>query len=93
MGVDMANILMEEPYVNNPDPRRNFFDPETKVPAVIGVSVFLMALTTTSVAARFYTRVRLLRMTGLDDWLILFSLTLVIVHGIIQCCSKCSLSL
>ncbi|KAK8045752.1 hypothetical protein PG996_013816 [Apiospora saccharicola] len=86
MGVDMDNILLEEFYVNSPDPRRNFFDAGSKVPTVIGVSVFLMALTTTSVAARFYTRVRLLRMIGLDDWLILLSWTLVIVHGIIQCC-------
>ncbi|KAK7906407.1 hypothetical protein PG985_016413 [Apiospora marii] len=82
----MDNLLAEDPYVNSPDQRRDFFDPETKVPTVIGVSVFLMAFAATSVAARFYTRVRILRMTGLDDWLIMFALTLVMGHGILQCC-------
>ncbi|KAK8036124.1 hypothetical protein PG993_008738 [Apiospora rasikravindrae] len=83
---DKGNLLMEDPYVNTSGQTRNFFDPESKVPTVLGVSVFLMALATASVAARFWTRVRILRMTGLDDWLVLFSWGLVIGHGVICCC-------
>ncbi|KAK8063062.1 hypothetical protein PG997_015159 [Apiospora hydei] len=80
------NLLLDDPYINTTDQKRNFFDPESKVPTVIGVSVFLMALATASVAARFWTRVMILRTTGLDDWLVLLSLGLVIGHGVICCC-------
>lgn len=85
---DMESLIAEDPYVNSPEKSQRFFDPDTKIPTVIGVSVFLMTIAATSMAARFYTRVRILRITGLDDWLILFALTLVMGHGIVQCCSK-----
>ncbi|KAK8054468.1 fucose permease [Apiospora phragmitis] len=77
--------LLDDRYINTGDHKQSFFDPESKVPTVIGVSVFFMVLAATNVAARLYTRVRILRMTGLDDWLILFASTLVIGHGITQC--------
>ncbi|KAK7959026.1 uncharacterized protein PG986_003880 [Apiospora aurea] len=83
---DKDNLLLEDPYFNTSDQKRNFFDPESKVSTVVGVSVFLMFLATASVAARFWARVRILRMTGPDDWLVLLSSGLVIGHGVICCC-------
>ena len=86
----MLEPIMDDPYVNTDGNTRDVLSPESKIPTVIGVSVFMMVLATTTVASRLYTRIRILRMTGPDDWLVLAAWVLIIGHGITQCISKIS---
>ncbi|KAK7994696.1 hypothetical protein PG990_013469 [Apiospora arundinis] len=81
----MLGPIKDDPYVNTSGNMQDFTNPENKVPTVIGISVFLMVLATTTTASRFYTRLRILRMTGLDDWLVLAAWVMIIGHGITQC--------
>ncbi|KAK8118066.1 uncharacterized protein PG998_006347 [Apiospora kogelbergensis] len=76
---------MDDRYVNTAATSQDLHSPETKVPTVIGVSVFMMVLATTTMASRLYTRIRILRVTGPDDWLVLVGWALTVGHGITQC--------
>lgn len=84
----MLDPIMDDRYVNTAATSQDLHSPETKVPTVIGVSVFMMILATTTMASRLYTRIRILRVTGPDDWLVLVGWALTVGHGITQCVSK-----
>ncbi|KAK3933873.1 hypothetical protein QBC46DRAFT_462889 [Diplogelasinospora grovesii] len=53
-------------------------DGQTKRPAIIAISVVFPAVAALVVALRLYTRLCILKLSGLDDWVILVALVLAI---------------
>ncbi|KAL9583682.1 MAG: hypothetical protein Q9212_002569 [Teloschistes hypoglaucus] len=66
-------------------PKANFINPETRGPALTVVNIVFIILVVLVVALRFYTRIRITRSFGLDDWVIgaslvpTFALTVVVL--------------
>ncbi|KAI4200221.1 MAG: hypothetical protein LQ350_004079 [Teloschistes chrysophthalmus] len=66
-------------------PKPNFINPETRGPALTVVNIVFIILVVLVVALRFYTRLRITRSFGLDDWVIgaslvpTFALTVVVL--------------
>ncbi|KAL8663169.1 MAG: hypothetical protein Q9202_004101 [Teloschistes flavicans] len=66
-------------------PKPNYVNPETRGPALTVVNIVFIILVVLVVALRFYTRLRITRSFGLDDWVIgaslipTFALTVVVL--------------
>ena len=55
-------------------PAPNFKDPITRGPALTIINAIFITLVILVVGLRFYTRLRITRSLGLDDWVIALSL-------------------
>lgn len=51
-------------------PKANFVNPETRGPALTVVNVVFIVLVVLVVTLRYYTRLRISKSFGLDDWVI-----------------------
>lgn len=52
-------------------PKPNYIDPETKQPLALGINVVMSSVIVAFVSCRFYSRTRLVKALGLDDWIML----------------------
>ncbi|KAI5798913.1 hypothetical protein EDC01DRAFT_22741 [Geopyxis carbonaria] len=66
-------------------PPPNYVNPETRVPEFLGVQIGMTALALVIVSARLWTRARLVRAIGLDDYLIAVAMALGTVQTILTC--------
>ncbi|RPA79038.1 hypothetical protein BJ508DRAFT_150421 [Ascobolus immersus RN42] len=51
----------------------NYINPETKAPMIIGVSITFTVVSLLFLITRVYSRIRILRKVGLEDYLLIFS--------------------
>jgi hypothetical protein len=67
----------------------NYIDPPTRAPMIIGVSITFLLLSLLFVIGRLYSRIRILRSTGLEDYFVVFSW--VQSAFFVFCCCYCML--
>lgn len=54
-------------------PKPNYIDPETKQPVALGLNTVMTFVIVSFVSCRFYSRTRLIKALGLDDWIMLLA--------------------
>ncbi|KAF8421618.1 hypothetical protein EV426DRAFT_193221 [Tirmania nivea] len=54
---------------------------QTRVPAILGITISFSAVASTLVALRLYVRLKLLRSVGKDDWFLIAALVFALVYG------------
>jgi hypothetical protein len=54
-------------------PKPNYINPDTRGPALVIVELITLSIALVILVLRLYVRIKIMRKTGWDDWLMVFS--------------------
>ncbi|PVH95173.1 hypothetical protein DM02DRAFT_732020 [Periconia macrospinosa] len=64
-------------------PKPNFINPETQQPLALGLNTVMTFVVVSFISTRFYSRTRLVKALGLDDWIMLLAAICQVANNIV----------